>query len=168
MVVARRGLVRAAAAACVATMLLLTARTTPLDAHPLHTTITEITFDAQRRTMHVVVRLFADDFARAAGGDAPAPAGALTPRTTNYLRRSFRLSDGDKPLPLRACGTKRAGDLIWICFEAPAPLELSRVRVTNVLLCDLFEDQINIVRTTVGGTARTVLLTKHEGTKGLS
>ena len=50
MVVARRGLVRAAAAACVATMLLLTARTTPLDAHPLHTTITEITFDGRHWT----------------------------------------------------------------------------------------------------------------------
>lgn len=162
----RRGAVRAV---CLV-LALLAGTAAPVEAHPLHTTVTEITSDPARRVVRAVIRVFADDFGKAlarpdrGGSSAPvAEQAALA-----YLQRAFVLTGRDgRVMPLRSCGTRRTGDLLWLCVETDAPTGLVGTRVRNSVLCELYDDQVNIVRTTAGGTASSLLFTRNATAKPL-
>jgi hypothetical protein len=128
----------------------------PAGAHPLHTTLTELRADRARGVVRVVIRVFADDFGTAAGRDPSA-----------YLQRAFVLRDGPRPVHLHQCGTRRSGGLLWICMEGPAPAITANLTLTDALLCELFDDQVNIVRATLDGSTRSVLFTAGDRAKSL-
>lgn len=138
------------------------------EAHPLHTTMSEIALDPRRRVLRIMIRVFAGDFARAV---ALAPSSRSTRDSAAaelaYVRGSVVLSSGGRPLPLRSCGTRRAGDVRWVCMEADAPSSVAALRLENTLLMALFTDQVNIVRSMVSGTPRSVMYTRGDGAKAL-
>ena len=134
-------------------------------AHPLHTTLTEITADPARRALHIVIRVFADDFARAATASRRPGSGA--PDAATYLRGAFVLTEGRRALPLRSCGTRRSGELLWLCLEADAPASLASLQLRDALLWELFDDQVNIVRSMLGRTPRSMLYTRGDKAKAL-
>ena len=146
------------------------AGTREAEAHPLHTTLTEVTLDAPRHMVRAVIRVFADDFATAAAarerraGRAKGPGQADT--GVAYVLSAFQLSGADgRPLPLRSCGTRRSGDLLWVCVEGAAPVNPTALRLRNAMLCDLFDDEVNIVRATLAGAVRSTLFTRGDGPK---
>jgi uncharacterized protein DUF6702 len=133
--------------------------------HPLHTTLTDLSFSAADRTVLVSVRAFADDFRAAAGDGSDSAAFA-------YLRSTFALSDRDgRVLPLVWCGVRRTGDLLWLCLRAPAPGERGRglagVRVRAGLLFDRYRDQINIVQASYDGRRASLLFSLGDSAKAL-
>ena len=137
-------------------------------AHPLHTTITEVTHQPARQTLRLMIRVFADDFERAVARQGRVQGGAVTDAATlAYLRSAVVVSQGSRPLPLSACGSRRAGEVIWLCVETPAPANLAGVQLRVALLCEMFEDQVNIVRSLVGASPRSLLFTRGDGGKSL-
>jgi hypothetical protein len=132
-------------------------------AHPLHSTITELTEDRAHGIVRATIRVFADDFGTAAArrrkdGDALA-----------YVAATFAFTDrAGRALPLRTCGTRRTGDLLWICVEANSTEGLAALAVRNGMLSDLFDDQVNVVQGTVAGARRSLLFTKGDRAKPLS
>lgn len=143
--------------------------TTP--AHPLHTTLTELSYTPANGVVQVSIRVFTDDFGeavarrpqpRAASGKAP-PNPALA-----YLGASFGIvGRNGKRVPLQWCGEKKTGDVLWICLRGSAPAGLRGGSVTNTLMFDLFEDQINIVQATYDGRKQSLLFTRGDGAKRL-
>jgi hypothetical protein len=130
-----------------------------LSAHPLHTTITELTEDRSHGVVRATIRVFADDFGKAKG---------IKPEL-DYVMSKFSFSDrAGRPLPLRSCGTRSLGELLWICVEAASAEGLAPLRVYNGMLSDLFDDQVNVVQGTVGGARRSVLFTKGDRAKALT
>jgi hypothetical protein len=132
------------------------------DAHPLHTTMTEVAYDGRTRTVQATIRVFADDFAKAvtasriAGAD---PGGA-------YVARAFAITGPDgRAVPLRVSGTRRTGDLLWITLRGAAPAGIRGGTVRNQMLCALFTDQVNILRATYGGAPRSMLFVPGDGAK---
>jgi len=129
--------------------------------HPLHTTLTDLTFNAADRTVQLSVRAFADDFRAAAGNGSDAAALA-------YLRSALVLSDRDgRVLPLAWCGLRRDGDLLWLCLRAPAPRGMAGLQVRARLLFDLYRDQINIVQARYDGRQTSFLFSRGDSAKAL-
>lgn len=150
--------------------LLSVLRPLPVYAHPLHTTLTGITFDHQRHTARAVLRVFMDDFGRAVAQHAHvrSPLDVTNGDALRYVAASFAISGPDsKPLPLSPCGMKRTGDLMWLCVEAVTPLGPDQLTVRDHVLCDLFDDQVNIVQVSLGADKRTILFTPGDGFKSL-
>jgi hypothetical protein len=159
------------AAAMLAVGLLLGAPTTGA-AHPLHTTLTEVTVDAAAHSVRVVVRVFADDFgsalARRARVAAPLAGRAWDDAASNYLSVSLALADrANRPIALHSCGTRRSTDLLWICLEGTTDESPRELRGRNSILCDLFDDQVNIVQFVWGTEKHSVLFTHGDGLKRL-
>ena len=162
-------------ALCVALAAVVIAR--PLEAHPLHTSLADITYDAGAKEIRVSVRVFIDDFTKAstafAAARAAAARAAKAPVSSEspllmYARASFMIADrGGRVLSLASCGGKRVGDLMWICFHSSAPAGLSGFRVASRILFDLYADQINIVQATYGGRKTSLLFTRGDGFKRL-
>ena len=144
-----------------------------LEAHPLHSTITEIVEDRARGTVRATIRVFADDFGvavrRAARGRVTPSAGAAWDSAVlAYANLAFGLLEANgKPLALRSCGIRRTGDLIWLCLEAPTSQPLASLRVRDAVLCDLFDDQVNVVQGTIAGQRRSLLFVRGDRAKPL-
>jgi len=139
-----------------------------VEAHPLHSTITELVVDPARGAVRATIRVFADDLRsavmRAARGRSLPPDGpAWDAAVLAYARSvvSVRNARGEA-LALRACGTRRTGDLLWLCLEGEVARDAGVLQVRNAMLCELFEDQVNVVQGTVGGTRRSLLFVRGD------
>ena len=142
------------------------------DAHPLHTTLTEVTADSATHTVRVMVRVFADDFGTALTHHAhvaAAPAGgAWSDVADRYVSTAVSITDrANRPVALRSCGTRRSADLLWICLEGTTLESPHELRGRNSMLCDLYADQVNIVQFAVGAQKHSVLFTRDDGVKRL-
>jgi len=130
--------------------------------HPLHTTLTRLTYNAVDGTVEVAVRAFADDFGRAVGSNVSDSAAYA------YLGRTLALTDrGGRALPLAPCGLRRTQDLLWLCLATRAPGGLAGARVHARMLLDLYEDQINIVQASYDGRKVSLLFTRGDNSKPL-
>lgn len=164
----RIGFARARFAPTLAIVLALGGTAGVASAHPLHTTMTEVTADERRGVIRVMIRVFAEDFAEAVTRSrAVQPSGPPERAALDYVRRAVLLSDGSRVLPLRFCGTRRAGDVRWICMETASPVRATDLRLQITLLAEKFEDQVNIVRSMVSGSPRSLLFTRGDGAKPL-
>ena len=165
----------------------------PIEAHPLHTSLAEITYDPAAKEIRVSVRVFADDFSRASAAYAATKSAAATgngqrvtgngrratdngQRITDksespllmYARATFMIADRvGRGLSLASCGGKRVGDLMWICFHTSAPSGPAKFQVADKILFDLYGDQINLVQATYGGKKVSLLFTHGDGFKRL-
>jgi hypothetical protein len=134
--------------------------------HPMHTAVVEITYQPVSRLAAIQIRVFRDDF-----GATIARAPNATPidsAMARYVRGAFHLTDrAGRTLPLRWDGAEQSGDVMVLRLSAPAPEGLHGAQVLSALLCDRFEDQVNIVRAAYEGHTRTLLFTRGDGAKSL-
>lgn len=151
---------RLRAVAVAAALLLMGAR------HPMHTAVAEITYASGSPVAEIRIRVFADDF----GTVVPAAPGsaAADSAMSRYVRGRLAIADRNgRPAALRWMGARREGDVVLLLLAVPAPGGLAGARVQSALLCERFEDQINIVRATYGGRSTTLLFTPGDGAKVL-
>ena len=143
------------------------ARATDADAHPLHTTLTELTL-LPDGTPQITVRVFLDDFSTAVTRRAPTP-GAPVPMppdsaVARYLGETVLLTDGaGRRAPLAVAGVRRTDDLVWVTLRAPTIHSMTGAHLTMRVLFDRWDDQVNIVQCTVGTRRQTLLFTKRDG-----
>ena len=130
-------------------------------AHPLHTSVTEVSSD-DRGTVRIAIRLYADDLGSAAG--APAADSAVA----RYVRGRFALRDRtDHPVLLRWDGLTRHDDAVVIRLEGTLSGGLAGARVANLLLTERFRDQVNVVRASWPGGSATLLFTRGDAGKAV-
>jgi hypothetical protein len=134
-----------------------------LDAHPLHTTLTEVTVTPSR-TIRATVRVFADDLGAGMGKTRSVSADS---DVAAYVAKGLVLYDANQPLALRACGVRRQADLLWVCLETALTGGVDRVSLRNSLLGETFKDQINIVQVASGGAKRSLVFTRDDPAKRL-
>ena len=128
--------------------------------HPMHSSLTTVAWRQETRTLEVAVRIFTQDL-----------QDALARRTGTacaYAQTVLTLRDAaGRAVPIDRCSLERQGDVTWIRLSA-MPGDPNGLHLSNTLLFDRFEDQINIVQSSIGGRARTVLFTRGDGPKALT
>ena len=138
-------------------------------AHPLHTTLGELTYSPTTGAVQLTLRVFADDLVTAVGRVRRARAAAGQSQigsTAFYLRQTVALHGSDgRPVSLHLEGVRRHGDVFWITLRGSAPAGLKGGSIRNALLFDLFDDQINIVKVNRGRGERSLLFVPGDGPK---
>ena len=85
-----------------------------------------------------------------------------------YLRGTFALADPTgRQVRLAWAGAQRSGDVILLRLRGVVPGGLAGARVTSLMLCERFEDEVNVVRAAYGGRTETLLFTRGESSKAL-
>ena len=150
-------------------------------AHPMHTTVTEVVQEDSRGHVSIEVRVYVDDL-RAAVPPPDGTAGAYPARADStaagsaaadsavarYLRATFALADRTgRPVRLTWVGAEPTGDVILLRLRGDVPGGLAGARVTSLVLCERFEDQVNVVRAEYAGRAATLLFTRGGTAKAL-
>lgn len=142
-------------------------------AHPLHTSLAEISYDSRSGHISVTLRVFVDDFTNAANLRrrqlaARGVASGNSP-LVEYAQASFSINEASgRRVALRFCGGRRAGDLMWLCLRGTARPGRRQLMLTNQILFDLFRDQINIVKVTMDGRTRNLLFISGDKAKPLA
>ena len=155
-----------------AALVVLALRSETAEAHPLHTSLAELTYDQKSGAVLLSLRVFVDDYTRASIAYTQkraqaASAPAVSPLVT-YALASFALTDSHgRRVAFASCGGKRVGDLMWLCFRGTVPGGGSGLRVGSQILFDTFRDQINIVQATYAGRHVNLLFTPGEASKVL-
>ena len=139
-------------------------------AHPLHTTLVQLTYDEHTRILDASIRVFAGDFAAAvakrAGAKTPDDDRVAEAAAFQYVTNTLRISDAaGHALPLTWCGSRRANDVLWLCVRASNAAAPSALVLSDQMLCELFDDQINIVQSVAGAQRTSMLFTKGDGAK---
>ena len=137
--------------------------------HPLHTTLSEVTI-ASDGGVQIVLRAFVEDFSAAVAGHPGAlPLPVATPpdsAAARYLAVSLALTDASgRRLLLGLSEVRRSEDLIWITLRAPALRPIAGARLTNRVLFERWDDQVNIVQTSVDGRKANLLFTSEDKEK---
>jgi hypothetical protein len=165
------GPARAVLARALLSTLLLGSSPGLLQAHPIHTTLSEIS-TVTGGAVRVLVRTFADDFSTAVSRFTRTPARADHAVTDaaagRYVAAAFTLTDArGRPLPLTLVAQRRTGDVVWLELTANVA-SLAGTRVRNAMLFDVHPDQVNIVKATYGGTTGyTTLFSRGDAAKAL-
>jgi hypothetical protein len=129
--------------------------------HPMHTAVAELVHEPVTRTVLVTIRVFADDLGSVVGSEDPVALEA-------YVRPRVTLADpAGRAIELRWDGATRSGDVVQIRLRGDVPDGLAGVRVRMALLCEGFEDQVNIVRATYAGRTASLLFTRGDAAKAL-
>jgi hypothetical protein len=130
-----------------------------LISHKFHVSVTQIEFNQSAQSVEVVMRVYADDLENALSQHAKRPvkidptkskeAGALV---MAYLRDTFELkSKAGKPVKFVWVGVEAQVDMFWLYFEGRLPGGLAGTQLRNRVMCELFDDQVNIVNTKYQG-----------------
>jgi uncharacterized protein DUF6702 len=140
-------------------------------AHPMHTTVTEVVQEDPGGRASIQVRVYLDDLQAAVplpAGTATAESAARDSAMARYLRATFALADRlGRPVRLAWAGAERTGDVILLRLRGEVPGGLTGARVTSLVLCERFEDQVNVVRAEYAGRTTTLLFTRGETAKVL-
>jgi hypothetical protein len=135
-------------------------------AHPIHTAVAELVQQDASGATAIEIRVFADDFQAAVA--APADRVAADSAMARYLRGTFALADRNgRPVPLSWAGAERTGDVILIRLRGRVPSGLAGARITSLILCERYEDEVNVVRATYGGRTETLLFTRGASARAL-
>ena len=165
--VARRAAL--AGATCAMTLMLAAAR--PAESHPLHTTMTELSHDPAARVLNTTLRVFADDFSAAVMPGSPRRAEVVVPPDSaimRYVNARFVVAvRGGGRVPMRWCGMRREGDVLFLCLRGAVKGSLAGASLRNALLTEMFADQVNIVQASYDGRRHTLLFTPRDGAKPL-
>lgn len=130
--------------------------------HPLHTTLTTIEWRAETRRLEIVVRAFTLDL-----NDALARR-ARHRTACDYAQDAIVVRDAAGLVPTTGrCTARDSGDVTWIWMETRVVDRAAGLQVSNALLFESFEDQVNVVQTTLSGRLRTVLFTRGDGPKAI-
>ncbi len=140
----------------VAALAFVVASVATLAAHDFHATLAQVERTPDGR-LEVALRFFPDDLeaalGRAAGRrvvveDTKAFAAAFEP----WLNAAFALESGGKRTVFKYVGAEVTVKTAWIYVEADWAQALAKSAMTNVLLVDLFADQVNTVNFVEGAT----------------
>lgn len=165
------GPLRALLARATLTSLLL--GTTPglVRAHPIHTTLAEITVQRDG-TVRLLVRTFVDDFSTAVARFTKTSARAdhvvADADAGRYVSAVFTVTDArGVRLPLTLVSQRRTEDVVWLELTSTAA-SLKGAKIRNAMLFEVHPDQVNIVKATYPSTgAYTTLFSAGDGAKAL-
>jgi len=120
-------------------------------AHPLHLSITNITYENGK--LNIRMKSFIDDWEvgyfhyHGKVVDFSDPVNRELPWFTDYLKKSFRISKGEEipELTIELDSISIEEDAMTIEMHAKLPSNPNSLYIYNALLTDIYPDQTNLV-----------------------
>ncbi|WP_138992852.1 DUF6702 family protein [Larkinella sp. C7] len=135
--------------------------------HPVHTSITQMQYNAAEKTFEVSLRVFTDDLEEALTKENNNQRVRLSDKDANgplverYVRKHFGLTSASRQRkPYRYLGKEQEVDATWIYIEIPYNEPVQGSLLQQSMLTDLFDDQMNLVNVSYLTEKKTVLFRK--------
>lgn len=141
--------------------------------HPIHVSITEVSYNTQAHAVQITVRLFIDDLEAAVRREsrqpeldllAPAPGSTTDQLVSAYLQGRFQVSLDSKRQQWNYLGHEKEGPALIAYIEIEKARKFKSIEVRNGCMHEIYDDQNNIVNVNYQGTVKSLRLTTDQPT----
>ena len=137
-----------------------------LGLHPFHVSVVEINHNATDKTLEISCKIFTDDFEKVLAKNYntrvdlinPADRKAMDSIVKKYVFSHLSVSVDGKPANLTYVGFERDAEAIFSYVQVENVPSVKKIDITNKLMHDMFDDQINIMHVTVNGNRKSTKL----------
>ena len=134
--------------------------------HPFHVSVTEINHNAKDKTLEISCKIFTDDFEDALTKKykttvdlvKPKDKSAMDKLVSDYIKKHLFVKTDNKPASLSYIGFEKEDEAVYSYFQVDNVPTVKKIDVTNSILHDFSEQQINIIHCTVGGKRQSTKL----------
>lgn len=138
-------------------------------AHKFYVSNTLLAYNEMKQSFEITMKIFTDDLEIAAEKTCEKKLRLGDKREfenadqilEEYIRKNFSVIINDSLRSYQWIGKEVELDQIFIYFEIQNVIEVTSIEVSNSLLCEEFEEQINMVDCTVYDVARNIGLTRE-------
>ncbi len=121
--------------------------------HPLHVSTTEMNFNAKEKSIEISCRIFTDDFERILAKNYKTKTDlskaelhkAMDVLIKKYVETNLKIVLNGQPAKLSYVGFEIDQEATNVYLEIEKVSAIQSLSVTNSLLYDLFDDQMNIL-----------------------
>ncbi|MDT0293216.1 DUF6702 family protein [Mesonia ostreae] len=140
--------------------------------HKFYLSVTNAEYVEESSSVQLITRIFVDDFQKLLQTRYDSKVELLRDQDLavnnayieKYFRKKLKINTHNQDLKLNFIGKRYEDDLIICYFEIEKVREFSSVKITNLLLTDLFEDQKNLVHFEKHGETKSLLFVKDKPT----
>ena len=137
-----------------------------LGLHPFHVSVVEINHNATDKTLEISCKIFTDDFEKVLAKNYntrvdlinPADRKAMDSIVKKYVFSHLSVSVDGKPANLTYVGFERDAEAVFSYVQVENVPSVKKIDITNKLMHDMFDDQINIMHVTVNGNRKSTKL----------
>jgi len=134
--------------------------------HPLFVSVTEINHNAQEKTLEISCKAFTDDLEKAIEKSANVKIDlfnvkdkqAAEKAITDYFRKHLLIKVDGKALQIELIGFERESEATWSYFQVNNIPSVKKIDITDNILFEVSNDQINLLHVTVNGNRKSTKL----------
>jgi hypothetical protein len=138
----------------------------PQKEHPFHVSVIEVNHNAADKTLEISCKIFTDDFEKVLAKNYktkvdlinPPNKAAMDSLVKNYIFHHLSINADGKQLNFSYLGYENESEAAYGYVEVQNISSVKKLEITNNLMYDLFEDQINIMHITVNGGRKSTKL----------
>jgi hypothetical protein len=134
--------------------------------HPFHVSVTEINHNATDKTLEISCKLFTDDFEGVLAKNYKTKIDLINPPdkavmdtlVKKYVLSHFSIRANGKAVKFSYIGYEHDKEAVYCYIEVTDMPVISRFDITNSIMYDYFDDQMNIMHVIVGGNRKSTRL----------
>lgn len=135
--------------------------------HPVHVSVTEISFDEKEKELEIISRIFWDDLEKTIRIEKKQPELNLIqpgPNLTTdqlvgeYLQKRFKITLNGKVQKIKYLGHEIENEAILCYIQVANVKKFETIEIYNSTLTELHEDQSNLVHVTIKETVKSLRL----------
>ncbi|MBL7733803.1 MAG: hypothetical protein JNM88_21710 [Chitinophagaceae bacterium] len=139
---------------------------TPVKKHPFHVSVVEVNHNATEKSLEISCKIFTDDFEKVLGRNYktkvdlinPPNKAAMDSLVKKYLFSHLTIKANGKPVSFSYVGFENDNEAAYGYLEVVNVPSISRLDISTNIMYDMFDDQMNILHITVGGTRKSTRL----------
>jgi len=149
------------------------ARTPAAAAHKYYTSLAQVEYNVEEKTVEVTLRVFADDLelalTRRAGREVSLDRTKDADRLVlAYLRDTFEIKNREgEAKALKWVGMELRAGVAWLYVEAEMPEGLAGARLRDHILFELFAEQVNTVSVRYAGKRADLVFVPGDGERAV-
>ena len=132
--------------------------------HPLHVSTTEINYNAKEKSLEISCKIFTDDFEDVLAKqykvktdlNKPSMQKEMDVVITKYLSNHLQYKVNGKTMEAAYLGFEKDNEATNVYLEIKDVSSFQKLNLTNSILYDLFNDQMNILHVTKSGLRKSV------------
>ena len=135
--------------------------------HPIHISTVEIEHNASEKSLEITCKIFWDDFETIlTKGNSNKRVDLVNEKNiagnnklvSAYISNHLNLVIDGKPMTMNFVGFEKEGAVIFSYFEVANISSVKKVSITNNLMYDMFDDQVEIIHVIINGNRKSTKL----------
>ncbi len=138
----------------------------PVLLHPFFVSVTEFSHNQKENSIEISCKMFTDDFENTLKAQYKAAIDLKNPKdarqletfTYDYLQKHLQLRINSREVKAEFIGYEVENEAVWCYMQVSQVPVLNKLEVTNSLLYELFNAQVNIMHAGAGSTRKSTRL----------